>query len=58
MSELHYETLILRRPGLTRDVPESGNEDLRWVANSATLIYESTTPCWSTRSSLSMRTSA
>jgi glyoxylase-like metal-dependent hydrolase (beta-lactamase superfamily II) len=39
MSELHYETLILRRPGLTRDVPEGGNEDLRWVANSATLIY-------------------
>jgi glyoxylase-like metal-dependent hydrolase (beta-lactamase superfamily II) len=39
MSELHYETLVLRRQGLTRDVPPGDNEDLRWVANSATLIY-------------------
>ena len=39
MSELHYDTLLLRREGLTRDVPAGENEDLRWVANSATLIY-------------------
>ena len=39
MSELHYETLVLRRQGMTRDVPPGNNEDLRWVANSATLIY-------------------
>jgi glyoxylase-like metal-dependent hydrolase (beta-lactamase superfamily II) len=39
MPELHYDTLALRRPGLTRDVPAGDNEDLRWVANSATLIY-------------------
>jgi glyoxylase-like metal-dependent hydrolase (beta-lactamase superfamily II) len=39
MSELQYDTLILRRPGLTRDVPDGDNEDLRWVANSATLIF-------------------
>ena len=39
MSELHYDTLLLRREGMTRDVPAGDNEDLRWVANSATLIY-------------------
>jgi glyoxylase-like metal-dependent hydrolase (beta-lactamase superfamily II) len=39
MSELGYETLVLRRQGLTRDVPPGDNEDLRWVANSTTLIY-------------------
>ena len=39
MSELHYDTLLLRREGMTRDVPVGDNEDLRWVANSATLIY-------------------
>jgi len=39
MPELHYETLVLRRQGLTRDVPAGDNDDLRWVANSATLIY-------------------
>jgi hypothetical protein len=39
MSELHNDTLLLRREGLTRDVPAGDNEDLRWVANSATLIY-------------------
>lgn len=38
MSELHYETLLVRREGLTRDLPAGDNEDLRWVANSATLI--------------------
>jgi glyoxylase-like metal-dependent hydrolase (beta-lactamase superfamily II) len=39
MSELRYETLVLRRQGLTRDVPAADNDDLRWVANSSTLIY-------------------
>jgi glyoxylase-like metal-dependent hydrolase (beta-lactamase superfamily II) len=39
MPALHYETFTLRRPGLTRDLPAGDNEDLRWVANSATLIY-------------------
>jgi glyoxylase-like metal-dependent hydrolase (beta-lactamase superfamily II) len=39
MSELHYDTLLLRREGMTRDLPDGENEDLRWVANSATLIY-------------------
>lgn len=40
MSELSYESLLVQRDGLTRDLPEGGgNEDLRWVANSATLIY-------------------
>ena len=39
MSELRYDTLLLRREGLTRDVPAGDNEDLRWVANSVTLIY-------------------
>ena len=39
MSQLHYETLLVRREGLTRDLPAGDNEDLRWVANSATLIF-------------------
>jgi glyoxylase-like metal-dependent hydrolase (beta-lactamase superfamily II) len=39
MSQLHYETLLARREGLTRDLPAGDNEDLRWVANSATLIF-------------------
>ena len=39
MSELRYETLVLRRPGLTRDVPAGDNDDLRWVANTSTLIF-------------------
>ena len=39
MSDLHYDTLLLRREGMTRDVPAGDNEDLRWVANSATMIY-------------------
>jgi glyoxylase-like metal-dependent hydrolase (beta-lactamase superfamily II) len=37
-SKLRYETLCVRRPGLTRDLPP-GKEDLQWVANTATLIY-------------------
>jgi len=39
MSQLHYETLLVRREGLTRDLPAGDNEDLRWVANSSTLIF-------------------
>lgn len=39
MPELHYETLLMRREGLTRDLPPGDNEDLRWVTNSATLIF-------------------
>ena len=38
MSELRYDTLVQRRQGLTRDVPPGDDEDLLWVANSATLI--------------------
>lgn len=36
-TSLRYETLCIRRPGLTPDVPP-GTEDLQWVANTATLI--------------------
>ena len=39
MSQLYYETLLARREGLTRDLPAGDNEDLRWVVNSATLIF-------------------
>jgi glyoxylase-like metal-dependent hydrolase (beta-lactamase superfamily II) len=39
MSQLRYETLLARREGLTRDLPAGDTEDLRWVANSATLIF-------------------
>src|SRR5260370_31452362 len=39
MSQLHYEALLVRRAGLTRDLPAGDNEDPRWVANSATLIF-------------------
>jgi glyoxylase-like metal-dependent hydrolase (beta-lactamase superfamily II) len=34
---LRWDVLTLKRPGLGRDLPP-GNEALRWVANSATLI--------------------
>jgi glyoxylase-like metal-dependent hydrolase (beta-lactamase superfamily II) len=37
-SELHYEVKTERRDGVTRDLPE-GHDDLRWVANSSTLIW-------------------
>jgi glyoxylase-like metal-dependent hydrolase (beta-lactamase superfamily II) len=36
---LRYDTLLVRREGLTRDLPPGDNEDLRWVTNSATLIF-------------------
>jgi len=39
MTDLHYDTLLVRREGLTRDLPPADNEDLRWVTNSATLIF-------------------
>lgn len=38
MSELTFDTLLARREGVTRDLPEGDNADLRWVTNSATLI--------------------
>jgi glyoxylase-like metal-dependent hydrolase (beta-lactamase superfamily II) len=38
MPGLHYDTCLVRREGLTRDLPPGDNEDLRWVANSATLV--------------------
>lgn len=41
MSTLNYETLSARRPGVMRDLPP-GNPDLRWVANTATLIHGDT----------------
>lgn len=34
---LHWETMVLERPGLARDVPP-GKESLEWVANTVTLI--------------------
>jgi glyoxylase-like metal-dependent hydrolase (beta-lactamase superfamily II) len=39
MTELSYDTFFARRAGLVRDLPEGDNEDLRWVANTATLIF-------------------
>jgi glyoxylase-like metal-dependent hydrolase (beta-lactamase superfamily II) len=35
---LRYDILVLKRRGLTRDLP-SGTESLQWVTNTATLIY-------------------
>jgi glyoxylase-like metal-dependent hydrolase (beta-lactamase superfamily II) len=35
---LKWETFITRRPSLSRDAP-AGKEDLKWVPNTATLIY-------------------
>jgi glyoxylase-like metal-dependent hydrolase (beta-lactamase superfamily II) len=35
---LKWETYITRRPSLSRDAP-AGKEDLKWVPNTATLIY-------------------
>lgn len=40
-SPLRFDTLCNRRPGLTRDLP-AGKEDLQWVINTATLIYDDT----------------
>jgi glyoxylase-like metal-dependent hydrolase (beta-lactamase superfamily II) len=37
-TDLRWEVLTVKRPGLTRDLPP-GKEDLMWVANSSTLIH-------------------
>jgi glyoxylase-like metal-dependent hydrolase (beta-lactamase superfamily II) len=37
-NELHFEVMTERREGVTRDLPE-GDEKLRWVANTSTLIW-------------------
>jgi len=37
-SDLQWDVLTIKRPGLTRDLP-AGKEELMWVANSATLIH-------------------
>jgi hypothetical protein len=36
-TDLRWDVLTVRRPGLTRDLPP-GKEELMWVANSSTLI--------------------
>jgi hypothetical protein len=36
-TDLRWDVLTVKRPGLTRDLPP-GKEELRWVANSSTLI--------------------
>jgi glyoxylase-like metal-dependent hydrolase (beta-lactamase superfamily II) len=37
-TDLNWDVLTTKRPGLSRDLP-AGNEALMWVANSSTLIY-------------------
>jgi glyoxylase-like metal-dependent hydrolase (beta-lactamase superfamily II) len=37
-TDLHWDVLTIKRPGLTRHLPP-GKEELMWVANSSTLIY-------------------
>src|SRR5246127_4357026 len=37
-TDLQWNVLTIKRPGLTRDLPP-GKEELMWVANSSTLIY-------------------
>jgi glyoxylase-like metal-dependent hydrolase (beta-lactamase superfamily II) len=37
-TDLHWDVLTVKRPGLTRDLPP-GKEELMWVANSSTLIH-------------------
>ena len=37
-TDLDWNVLTVKRPGLTRDLPP-GKEELMWVANSSTLIY-------------------
>src|SRR6476660_8422920 len=37
-TDLQWNVLTIKRPGLTRDLPP-GREELMWVANSSTLIY-------------------
>jgi glyoxylase-like metal-dependent hydrolase (beta-lactamase superfamily II) len=38
MTDLTYDTLLVRREGVVRDLPPGDNDDLRWVMNTATLI--------------------
>jgi glyoxylase-like metal-dependent hydrolase (beta-lactamase superfamily II) len=38
VTDLDWDVLTVRRPGLTRDLPP-GKEELMWVANSSTLIH-------------------
>ncbi|GGT74284.1 hypothetical protein GCM10010272_17200 [Streptomyces lateritius] len=38
-SALQYETLCMRRSGLTRDLPPGTPKELQWVVNTATLIF-------------------
>src|ERR1700723_2720743 len=37
-TDLRWDVLTVKRPGLTRDLPP-GKEELMWVANTSTLIY-------------------
>ena len=37
-TDLHWNVLTIKRPGLVRDLP-AGKEELMWVANSSTLIH-------------------
>ena len=37
-TDLRWDVLTIKRPGLSRDLP-AGKEELAWVANSSTLIY-------------------
>jgi glyoxylase-like metal-dependent hydrolase (beta-lactamase superfamily II) len=37
-TDLRWDVLTVKRPGLTRELPP-GKEELMWVANSSTLIY-------------------
>jgi glyoxylase-like metal-dependent hydrolase (beta-lactamase superfamily II) len=37
-TDLQWDVLTIKRPGLSRDLP-AGKEELMWVANSSTLIY-------------------
>src|ERR1700728_1872762 len=37
-TDLRWNVLTVKRPGLTRDLPP-GKEELMWVANSSTLIH-------------------
>jgi glyoxylase-like metal-dependent hydrolase (beta-lactamase superfamily II) len=37
-TDLRWDVLAIKRPGLTRDLPPD-KEELMWVANSSTLIY-------------------
>jgi glyoxylase-like metal-dependent hydrolase (beta-lactamase superfamily II) len=37
-TDLHWDVITIKRPGLTRELPP-GKEELMWVANSVALIY-------------------